>query len=138
MKNSLTAVCMRMWLRGDISIAEICGVGVSFIKMTFKTHRDEVSPVRHSDGADFSLNEEQLETLQAAVEICPDATLEELQRLIADECKATVSQMSICHALKKLNLPLVRRGGIRQSHPTVHDRELPAPGRHRPLGRQCE
>jgi transposase len=111
MKNSITSVCVRMWLRGDISITEIFGVGVSFIKKPFKTYRDEVIPSHHRDVAAFSLNEEQLETLQAAVEVCPDATLEELQRLVADECKVTVSQMAICRALKKLNLPLVKRGG---------------------------
>jgi transposase len=112
MKNSLTAVCMRMRLRGDISIAGILGVGASFIKKTLKTRRDEEGPVRpHSDDAVPSLNEEQLEALQAAVEICPDATLEALQRIIADECKVTVSQMSICQALKKLNLAPVKRGG---------------------------
>jgi transposase len=111
MKNSLTAVCLRMWLRGDISIAEIFGVGVSFMTHPFRTLRDGVSPVHHNDSTTFSLNEEQLETLQAAVEVCPDATLEELQRFIADDCNVTVSQMTICRALKKLNLPLVKRGG---------------------------
>ncbi len=43
------------------------------------------------DDATLSLDEEQLESLQAAVEVCPDATLDELQRLVADQCKATVS-----------------------------------------------
>jgi hypothetical protein len=47
-----------------------------------------------SDSAVPSLNEEQLETLQAAVEICPDATLEALQKIIADESKVTVSWIS--------------------------------------------
>jgi transposase len=95
-----------------MSIAEVFGAGVSFIKKRFKAHRDEESTVtHHSDGAAFSLDEEQLETLKAAVEICPNATLEELQRFIADDCKVTVSQMSIRRALKNLNLPLVRRGG---------------------------
>jgi transposase len=112
MKNSLTAVCTRMRLRADISIAGIFGAGASFIKKTFKTRRDEESPVRrHSDGAVLSLNEEQLETLLAAVEICPDATLEVPQRIIADECKVMLSRMSICRALEKLNLPLVKKGG---------------------------
>jgi transposase len=112
MKNSLTAVYTRMRLWADISIAKIFGVGASFIKRTIKTQRDEgISVRRHSDGAVLSLNDEQLETLQAAVEICPDVTLEALQRIIADECEVVVSRMSIRRALKKLNLPLVKRRG---------------------------
>ena len=112
MKNSFTAVCIRMRLRADISIAEIFGTGVSFIHKTLKTHRDEEGQVRRqSYGAVPSLNEEQLETLQAAVQICPDATLEVLQRIIADEYEVTISQMSIRRALKKLNLPLAKSAG---------------------------
>jgi transposase len=112
MKNSVTSVCMRIRTRAEMSIAEMFGAGVSFLKKRFKTHRDEESPVTHqSDGAGLPLDEEQLETLLAVVEVCPNATLEELQRFIADECKVTVSQMSIRRALKILNLPLVRRGG---------------------------
>jgi transposase len=100
MKNSLLAVYTSVWLRGDRLIAEIHKVGVSFINKTFKTHQDRVSAVHYRSGAAFLLDEEELETLQAAVEICPDATLDELQRIIADQCRTTVSQMSICTALK--------------------------------------
>jgi transposase len=97
--------------RGFISIAEIFRVGISFIKKKLKSHRDEEGPVTHrGNGAALPLDDEQLAALRAAIEICPGATLEELQRLIADECKVTVSQMSICRALKKLNLPLVKGG----------------------------
>jgi transposase len=111
MKNGVTSLYMRIRTRAEMSIAEVFGAGVSFLKKRFKTHRDEESPVTHrSDGAAFSLDEEQLETLLAVVEVCPNATLEELQSFIADECKVTVSQMSIHQALKILNLPLVRRG----------------------------
>jgi hypothetical protein len=111
MKNSLRAVCKSIWLRGDRSIAEIHKAGVSFINKTFKTHRGGVSAVHHRGGAVFSLNGEELETLQAAVEICPDATLDELQRIIADQCRTAVSQMSICSALKKLNPHLLKSEG---------------------------
>jgi transposase len=112
MKNGVTAICMRMRLRAGASIAKLFGVGASFVKKMLRMDRDEESPVPdYRDDVALSLNEEQLETLQAAVEICPDATLEELQRLVADQCGVTVSQMSICHALKQLNLPLAKRGG---------------------------
>jgi transposase len=109
MKNS--EVRIRLRLRAGISIAEIFGAGASFIKKTFRIQRDEEFQA-HSrrDGAVLSLNEEQLETLQSAVEICPDATLEELRRVVADECKATVSRMSIRRALKDLDLPLNKEG----------------------------
>jgi transposase len=110
MKNSFTAVCMRLRPRADALIAKLFGVGASFIKSTLRMDWGEENAV-------LSLNEEQLETLQAAVEVCPDATIEELQRLIADQCKVTVSQLSICRALKELNLPLAKRGGkIHQFH----------------------
>jgi transposase len=110
MKNSAVRIHLR--LRADISIAEVFGVGTSFIKKTLKIRRDiESRGHRHRGGAVVPLNEEQLETLQAAVEICPDATLEELRRLVADECKVTVSRMSIRRTLKKLNLPLLKREG---------------------------
>jgi transposase len=98
-----------MRLRAGMSIAKIFAVKAFFIKKTPESHRDEEGQVRgHNDGAVPSLNEEQLEALQAAVEICPDATLEVLQRIIADECEVTVSRMSIRRALKKLNLPLMK------------------------------
>jgi transposase len=107
MKNSLASVCMRIRLRADISIAQIFGGGATFLKKTFKTHRSGESLARRRmRGAVHPLDEEQLAALQAALEICPGATLEELRRLIADECNAPVSRRSIRHALKKLNLPL--------------------------------
>lgn len=116
MKNSITAVCMLRRLRADASIARLFGDGASFIKRTLGMDRDEEN-ANHRDDAALYLDEEQLETLQAAVEVCPDATLEELQRLVADQCKVPVSQMSICRALKHLNLPLPKRGGhINQFH----------------------
>jgi transposase len=95
--------------RGILSIAGISLAGVSFFKKTLKSRRDEESPARsRRNGAALPLDEEQLAVLQAALEICPGATLEELQRLIADECKVRVSRKSIRHALKKLNPPLVK------------------------------
>jgi transposase len=110
MKNSVTAVCMQVRLKADASIAKLFGVGVSFIKSRLRMDWGE-------ENAALSLDEEQLETLQAAIEVCPDATLEELQRLVADQCKVTVSQLSICRALKELNLPLAKKGGkIDQFH----------------------
>jgi hypothetical protein len=95
--------------RGILSIAGISLAGVSFFKKTLKSHRDEESPVRRRrNDAALPLDEEQLAALQAALEICPEAAIEELQRLIADECKVRVSRKSIRHALKKLNPPLVK------------------------------
>src|SRR5262245_8146988 len=101
MKNRVTVICTRMRLRDDISIAELFGVGASFVKKMLRPHRDVKSLASHDrDGAARPLNEEQLEVLQAAIEICPNATIEDLQRFIADECKVTVSQTSISRALK--------------------------------------
>jgi len=95
--------------RGILTIARISGADSSFIKKTLKSRRDEESLTRRRKyGVAPPLDEEQLAVLQATLEICPEATIEELQRLIADECKVRVSRKSIRHALKKLNPPLVK------------------------------
>jgi transposase len=115
MKNSITAVCLHM-LRIDRSIAKFFGIGAFFIKRTLGMERDQENANNRDDTA-LSLDAEQLETLQAAIEVCPDATVEELQRIVADQCKVTVNQMSICRALKQLNLPDAKTGGsIDQFH----------------------
>jgi transposase len=121
MKNSITAVCMRRRLRIDASIARFFRVGASFINRMLRMDRDEESANHRYDA--LSLDEEQLETLQAAVEVCPGATLEELQRLVADQCSVTVSQISIYRALKQLNL---HRGALTESRGTrsVGENEL--------------
>jgi transposase len=116
MKNSDTEVCMHMRLRANALIARLFGFGTSFIKRTLRMDRGEENADQRDD-ATLSLDEEQLESLQAAVEVCPDATLDELHRLVADQCKATVSKISIYRALKQLNLPLAKSGGnIDQFH----------------------
>lgn len=91
-------------------VAEIFGVGVSFVKKMLKLHRDgESLKPRHGGGIEPLLNPERLEILRAAVETRPDATLEELQRFIADECQVRVSISTICRTLQKLKLPRKKR-----------------------------
>lgn len=87
-------------------IADIFGVGISFVKKMLKLHREgeSLEPGRGS-GARPLLNQDQLEMLRAAVETRPDATLEELQGFMADECKVRASIPTLCRALKKLDLP---------------------------------
>ena len=87
-------------------IADIFGVGISFVKKMLKLHRDgESLEPRRGGGATPLLNETQLAMLRAAVETRPDATLEELQGFIAAEYELTVSLPTLCRALQKLNLP---------------------------------
>ena len=87
-------------------IADIFGVGISFVKKMLKLHRDgESLEPRRGSGATPLLNQDQLAMLRAAVETRPDATLEELQRFMAAECNVRASIPTLCRALKKLDLP---------------------------------
>ena len=87
-------------------IAEIFGVGLTFIKKMVKLNRNgeslEPLPV---GGSSPSLNEDHLRLLRAAVETRPDATLDELKGFIADECQVNVSIPTVCRVLLQLNLP---------------------------------
>jgi transposase len=87
-------------------VAEMFGVGITFVKKMLNCHRtgESLDP-RHGGGANPLLNEEQLKMLRAAVETRPDATLEELQWFLLKECKVKASSPTICRALQKLNLP---------------------------------
>jgi hypothetical protein len=60
---------------------------------------------------DLQLDEEQLASLKAAVEICPDASLEELRKIVSDDSGSRVSLISLSHALNALNLSSVKRSG---------------------------
>ena len=112
MKNRVMAIYRRMRQRSVLSISEISGIGASFVKNTLKPRSDgERTPHRNNNNEASPLNDEQLEALKAAVEICPGATLEELRRIVSDDCGSPVSLVSVCRALNTLNLPLMRRSG---------------------------
>jgi transposase len=112
MKNRVIAIYRRMRLRSVLSISEIFGIGASFVKNAHKSSRNgEGALSRNNNSEAYLLNDEQLEALKAAVEICPGATLEELRRIVSDDCGRRVSLISVCRALNILDSPPLRRSG---------------------------
>lgn len=87
-------------------IADLFGVGLTFIKKMVRRHRhgESLAPLPVG-GSSPLLNEAHLEWLRAAVETRPDATLEELKDFIADECEVSVSVPTVCRVLQQLDLP---------------------------------
>lgn len=88
-------------------IADIFGVGLTFIKKMLKLHRngESLAPLPIG-GSSPLLNEAHLALLRAAVETRPDATLDELKGFIADECQVSVSVPTVCRILlQQLDLP---------------------------------
>jgi transposase len=99
-------------LRSVLSISEIFGIGDYFVKNKLKSRRkEEVTSPRNNNNDASQLNDEQLEALKAAVEICPGASLEELRKIVSEDCGSRVSLVSVSRALNTLNLPLMRRSG---------------------------
>lgn len=95
--------------QGEHTIAEIAnlfGVGATFVKKMLRLHRagDDLEP-RHAGGPTPLLQEKELVLLRQEVKHRPDATLDELQRALADKAQVTVSRPTICRALQQLNLP---------------------------------
>ena len=87
-------------------IARIFQVGVTFIKKMLKLHRagDSLDP-RHGGGPIPLLQEPETAVLRQEIRTSPDATLEELQQVLADKCQTTASLSTISRSLQGLNLP---------------------------------
>ncbi len=100
--------------QGEFTIAEIAslfGVGITFVKKMLKLHRagDDLEP-RHGGGPEVLLKEKELALLRKEVDKHPDATLEELQKVLVEKRKVTASLPTICRALQGLNLPRKKKG----------------------------
>lgn len=96
--------------RGEGSLAEVAEffrVSLFFIKKMLRLYRqgEGLEPKPHGGGAPAALHDSQREVLRAAVEERPDATLKELQQVLASKCRVKVSEATICRELQKLNLP---------------------------------
>lgn len=94
---------------GRLSIPEIARlfqVGVTFIKKMLKLHRagDPLDP-RHGGGPTPVLQEKEGALLRQEIRERPDATLAELQKVLADTCQARVSLSTISRRLQVLHLP---------------------------------
>ena len=102
--------------QGEFTIAEIAslfGVGITFIKKMLKLHRagDDLEP-RHGGGPEVLLKEKELALLRKEINKHPDATLVELQKVLAKKRNVTASLPTICRALQQLNLPRKKKGLI--------------------------
>jgi transposase len=94
---------------GGLSIPEtarIFQVGVTFIKKMLRLHRagESLEP-RHGGGPVLLLQEQETALLRQEISACPDATLEELQKVLAAKCHAVVSLSTLSRRLQVLNLP---------------------------------
>jgi transposase len=93
----------------ELTIAEISnlfGVGPTFVKKMLRLYRagDDLEP-RHGGGPEALLQEKELALLRQEVKKHPDATLEELQKVLADKRHVAASLPTICRALQLLDLP---------------------------------
>ncbi len=87
-------------------IARLFQVGVTFIKKMLTLHRAgaPLDP-RHGGGPVPILQEPETTRLRQALQARPDATLAELQQVLADTCQVTVSLATISRRLQVLQLP---------------------------------
>ena len=94
---------------GGMSIPEaarIFQVGLTFIKKMLKLPRaGEALAPRHGGGPVPLLQEKETTLLQQELKARPDATLEELQQVLAATCHATASLSTISRSLRGLTLP---------------------------------
>ena len=87
-------------------IARLFQVGVTFIKKMLKLHRaGEPLDPRHGGGPVPILQEPETTRLRQEIQARPDATLAELQQVLADTCQARVSLATISRRLQVLHLP---------------------------------
>ena len=87
-------------------IARLFQVGVTFIKKMLTLHRvGEPLDPRHGGGPVPVLQEPETTRLRQELQARPDATLAELQQVLADTCQVTVSLATISRRLQVLHLP---------------------------------
>jgi transposase len=94
---------------GGFSIPEaarIFQVGMTFIKKMLRLSRagDPLEP-RHGGGPVPLLQEKETTLWRQEIRACPAATLEELQKALADQCQAPASLSTISRSLQGLTLP---------------------------------
>jgi len=94
---------------GGLSIPEVARlfqVGLTFIKKMLKGQRaGEALEPRHGGGPVPLLQEKETTRLRQELQARPDATLEELQQVLAAKCHTTASLSTISRRLQGLNLP---------------------------------
>jgi transposase len=113
--------------QGEFTIAEIAtlfGVGTTFVKKMLRLHRagEDLAP-RHGGGPAPKLQEKDRALLRAEIKKQPDATLAELQTVLAEQESCRVSVPTICRTLSQLQLPRKKKsprpGAGRKATPAV-------------------
>lgn len=99
--------------QGEHSISEIAslfGVGLTFVKKMLRLHRagDDLEP-RHGGGPEPSLKESERALLREQIADQPDASLGELQKVLAEKRQVSVSLATISRVLQELGLPRKKR-----------------------------
>jgi transposase len=86
--------------------ARLFQVGVTFLKKMLRLHRqgDSLDP-RHGGGPVRVLQEKETTLLRQEIREHPDATLEELQQVLANKGQTTVSLSTSSRGLQVLRLP---------------------------------
>ena len=94
-------------------VAEIFGVSVRYVYKLLKLSRDvgDLSPQPHSGGAKAKLDEQTLMRLVDLVSEFPDATLDELRKLLRRRYRVNVSTNTVWRGLKKIDFTLKKRPG---------------------------
>jgi transposase len=81
-------------------------VGLTFIKKMLRLPRaGEPLEPRQGGGPVPVLQEKEMTLVRQGIRPCPEATLEEWQRALAEKCHATASLSPIARRLQGLNLP---------------------------------
>lgn len=99
--------------QGENSIPEVASlfnVGVTFVKKMLRLHRagDDLTP-RHGGGSEPSLKEPERALLREQIAAQPDASLEELQKVLVEKREVSVSQATVSRVLQALGLPRKKR-----------------------------
>jgi transposase len=87
-------------------IARLFKVGVTFVKKMLKLHRagESLDP-RHGGGPVPLLQTQETAVLRQEIRVRPDATLEELQQVLVNQCQIRASRSTISRGLQALDLP---------------------------------
>ena len=93
-----------------LEIASLFGVGITFVKKMLRLHRagEDLAP-RHGGGPEPSLKEPERTLLREQIAGQPDASLEELQKVLAEKRQVSVSLATISRVLQELGLPRKKR-----------------------------
>jgi transposase len=114
---------------GGLSIPEaarIFQVGLTFIKKMLRLHRagESLAP-RHGGGPVPLLQDQETAVLRQELTARPDATLEELQRVLTARCRTPASVSTISRGLQALKLPRKKKsdhqGARRKGAPEVSE-----------------